>query len=316
MFIFANQSYGKERVMLDVYGTQQISANKIKKQFNREIKQIATILQSTESLNSKKNIQLFSKLMTNIISEIKKEGDFAYVNLSPILYPGDPVVHITIDIVDKKDQKRLSYFYSRPSGNIPDPHQLIKTWLEYERAGRYDIFKNACLTRHCLYGFNDAYFDQLVPSNKLAITTVLRKDKNDHKRAVAAFLLAHIKDSHELVKILTYSIRDPNPVVRNNVMRVLGETLNSNPISFPIEEAVKALDFPTTTDRNKALMIIAALVKQPRYAAYVAKHAKPQLLAELKLSQPNVHLLAYQILKKISGKNYSDRDYRAWEREI
>jgi hypothetical protein len=108
-------------------------------------------------------------------------------------------------------------------------------------------------------------------------------------------------------------MRDPSNGVRNSAMRVLGATLAKNNVDFPVQEAITALDFPMETDRNKALYIILSLTNQPRYAKFIAVHAKTELLEELKMRQLNLHDLAYEVLKKISGKNYSDRNYVAWK---
>ena len=149
----------------------------------------------------------------------------------------------------------------------------------------------------------------------MQLVSILRKDSDESKRASAALLLAHMKNGNELIKVLVPSMRDPSDQVRNNVMRVLGATLSKIKVAdFPINESVVALHFPSTTDRNKALYIISSLVEEPHYAHYVIRHAGQELIDELKLSQPNIHELSYEILKKISHKNFSDRDYSSWEK--
>jgi hypothetical protein len=40
----------------------------------------------------------------------------------------------------------------------------------------------------------------------------------------------------------------------------------------------------------------------------------PVALKLLRLEQPNNHDPAYQILTKVSGEAFGDRDYAAWER--
>jgi hypothetical protein len=109
-------------------------------------------------------------------------------------------------------------------------------------------------------------------------------------------------------------MRDADSGVRNNVMRVLGMTLyKMTQADFPIQTAIDTLDYPHISDRNKGLFILQALVLQPRYAKYVLQHAGPQLMDELRMSQKNVHDQSYDILKRISGRNFGERDYKAWE---
>ena len=139
-------------------------------------------------------------------------------------------------------------------------------------------------------------------------------DKNSQKRATSAFLLAHVKNVDELVGFLLPSIRDAEANVRNNVMRVLGFVLlNGQPINFKISKIANILDFPLSTDRNKALLILLGLSNRREMAAELTKYFGRQLLAELKQLQPNNHNLSYAILKNISGKRYADRDYAAWD---
>ena len=179
----------------------------------------------------------------------------------------------------------------------------------------------SCPAYHCLFGFEkpelkkyEVIFNTLVPKDKVKIIEALRNDKDPRKRQAAVYLLGHLKDGNEIIKVLTPFIFDSDSGVRNSAMRVIAETLTKvkNP-DFPIEKAVLALDFPYTTDRNKALYIISSLITQPRYAKYIIDHAGPQLMDELRLSQENVHYFAYDILKTLSGKNFGERDYKSWQ---
>jgi hypothetical protein len=179
----------------------------------------------------------------------------------------------------------------------------------------------ACPAYHCIFGFDypalhpyQAIFVEKVPADKSQLVNILQNDKEARKRGSAAFLLAHIKNSQELINILTPAMFDPDEGVRNNVIRVLGMTIEKmhNP-DFPIEKVTTALNFPSATDRNKSLFVISGLIKQPRYAKYIREHAGQQLLDNLKMSQPNVHDFAYQILLTLSGKKFGERDYQAWQ---
>ncbi len=314
--------------VVDLYRSNQASIDVIKKKYQQEFQTIADVLATPDKMTLETNNQLLTNAVTNIITGVNKMGKFSYVNLSPTMYPGDKTIYITIDIVDEKDKDRLSHFLAKPSATIADPEHLIHDWLTYEKIGFSVVFKKnnkpiikTCPAYHCIFGFDypalEKYknvFNTLVPKNKNQLIAVLRNDKDEHKRAAAAFLLSHIKDGNELIKILLPSISDSSSAVRNNVMRVLGATLaKMKSADFPINEAIKALDFPMATDRNKALYMIISLTEQPRYADYMRTHAGSALITQLKLSQPNVHDLAYFVLKKISGKNYAERDYASWE---
>jgi hypothetical protein len=100
-------------------------------------------------------------------------------------------------------------------------------------------------------------------------------------------------------------------------MRVIGGTLDKTKIDdFPVHDILQALDFPDTTDRNKALYILYSLSKSKQsdsYRSTIAHHASHRLVDLLRLQQPNLHDMAYVLLKQISGKEYGERDYAAWE---
>lgn len=313
---------------LDIYKTKQLAGVSVQNLYGREIKKLSEILYSKSNLYCEQNRNQFILLTDKIIDDIKKRGQFAYTGLTIIRYPGETQPHFTIDVVDLADKQRMIEFLPPPSKNIADVDHLIKNWLEYENIG-FSIFYHDnkppsfynCPAHHCLFGFDDKrlckyadIFNHLVPKNKNTLLKILREDKNPKKRAAAAYLLAHIEDSRELIQWLLPSIFDSNSVVRNNTMRVIGATLAKDKyIDFPMDVLFKALDFPDTKDRNKALYILSTLVEREQYANDVKRHGLDLLLEELKLLQPDLHDLAYLILKKLSGKAYADRDYRSWQ---
>jgi len=315
--------------VIDIFKTQQTTVEIINKKFGANFQVLADIMQSPDSVASTKNSKEFNELLKKTINGISELGSFSDLTLSAVLYPHNNITYFTIDIVDKADSKRLSYFSSKPTGSIPDPDNLIQAWQEYEKMSNKKFYKEKsapvvknCPAFYCSYGYDEPAFAKYknifmteVPKNKAELITVLKQDKDENKRATAAFLLAHIKDSNELINILVPSIRDTSGNVRNNVLSVLGSTLaKDTKADFPVQEAITALDFPQAGERNKALYLVSSLADQPRYAEYIAQHAQTQLLEELKMLQPDLHDPAYEILTKISGKKYGERNYAAWKR--
>lgn len=316
---------------VDIYRTDQIAVSDIYKTFGSELKAISTIILSPQSLNSKKNKILLDDNINKIITGIKKKGDFVYVNLSSILYPQDQKVYFSIDVVDRNDKDRLSHFLPLQQNKIDDPDHLIAQWRAYETTGfellyqkkQLPIYKS-CPVYHCVFGFEDEklkkyknLFNTLVPKNKSKLRKILRYDKSAEKRGAAVYLVGHLNNAEEIIDILVPSIFDSSSLVRNNAMRVLIQVLMKvKPRHFPIENVVKVLDFPTSTDRNKGLVMLSLLVNFDSYAKYISTHAADQLLRCLRLTQPNIHNPAYEILKKISGKSFSDKDYAKWQQWI
>ena len=72
------------------------------------------------------------------------------------------------------------------------------------------------------------------------------------------------------------------------------------------------MDYPESSDRNKAAWLLAGLAGRPEYREAILS-AAPVLLRLLRLEQPNNHLPAYGILQELSGKDFGERDYDSWE---
>lgn len=337
LLVFSNPASAEsnEEIKIDLYRTNQITTKDVEEKIGDKLKKMAHLIPANSSnLNSESTAKAAHKLMEEVIAEIHSMGDFAYVNVSPVSYhyPNNKSLYFSIDVVDSKDKSRIPQLLSKPKETISDPDDLIKSWQEYESTGFdlamqgtpawFDIDK--CPAHHCVFGFEhgalkkyEKMFNTLVPKNKKQLIAILQKDKDDKKRAAAAYLLAHLKSGQEVMEALSPSVFDSSTLVRNNVLHVVGGTLSHNPsIHFEPEKALFALDFPEERDRDKALLIIGELINKPAYSDYMKHHASPLLVEHLKLAQPSLHNSAYSILKKISGKNFADRDYKSWEQWV
>jgi hypothetical protein len=308
---------------IDLFGTTQITLDQIQKQYGDQIRQFARARLSNDTLRAE-------RLKQEIESNIHQMGDFAYVKLSLIrdYDPGRPA-YLTIDVVDAKDRESRMRFLPAPKGSFPDPEGLLALWDEYMKTGwelaekdELDFEKMECPAFHCLFGFDHPklkkfapIFTSRVPENKARLIQILREDGNADHRAGAAFLLAHIQDGQELIRIISPSIFDPAELVRNNAMRVLAYISDAHKeIEIPLAPVLKAMNFPATTDRNKASAILCGLADRAEYQKTIAQGCGATLLQMLKLSQPNNHDHAYIVLRKISGKEFGDRDYETWEK--
>lgn len=304
---------------VDVYGTNLLSANRLIQQYRQELAEIADATQHGT---------LAPLAVNKITNGVKAKGDFDYVAVSPVFYQNDHIIHITVDVVEHQDKQRLSHFQPAPKGSIADPNHLVARWREYEKTGFIIAFKEKrlphathCPAHHCLFGFDHPdlkkyknTFDS-AERYKARLLDMARYDKDDKNRAAAVFILAHTHHPGELVNALLPSLHDSSALVRNNAMRVIGAILMQNKtIPTPINEICTALNYPSTTDRNKALFITLTLIDNPNVAAYIKQHAGQHLINMLKLEQPNNHDFSFLILKKMSGKQYGERDYDAWEK--
>jgi hypothetical protein len=323
-FAYANSN---PRVYVDVYGTNKLSAEDIKNKFGEDMMSLASLYIDPKTFTEKSKK---SEPMRNRIKNgINSMGAFSYVNVSMMKFPNNKNAYYTIDIVEKKDQRRLGNFLTKPSRYIPDPEHLIALWKEYQEKGYVSFFSKdkakvdltSCPAFNCTLGFDalplkkyKAIFGSAVPRNKDKLIAILHEDQDPDKRATAALLLAHIKDGKELIDNLVPAMDDADMKVRSTAMQVLAGALHTVKTSdIPLDNVINALDRPDLEERNKALTLLYVLSLQTANDNYIKEHAKAQLIVQLKMEQPYVHDQAYLILKQISGLKFGERDYQAWD---
>ncbi len=305
---------------LDTFGSKRISTADISRQYGSKINDwvLATKKQRSESHTLKKQIE------TSIIGQY----GFAFVNLSLITYfAPNPGNYVTVDIVEPADVNRRMAFLPEPQGHFEDPAGLIALWDEYLKlafelqfAGKIEHPKT-CPVWHCTHGFENPRlapflekFNQLVPLHESNLSQILKEDKRPQFRANAAFLLAHIKNGQSLRNYVLGAVSDSSELVRNNAVRVLLDLALRHPaLDVPIEPILKVLNYPTTTDRNKAANTLVPLSLKEENKGLIKDEVGRILLEMLKLKQPNNHDPAYAILKNISGLSYGEHDHQAWE---
>lgn len=304
---------------IDVYDTSQITTAQVKRKLGAKFLAFARQFPDGNELE---------KIHDEIVASIAKMGSFAHIEMGVTVGSDDlKGLHISVDVVDKKDKAKRMSFLPAPTKDIADPEGLVAAWMEYEKK-HYELFlkgalhmpPGSCPALHCINDFSNPelkpyleIFQTKVARNKDDLVKVLRESRNAEQRAAAAFLLAHTTDAAVLVQTLEPSIADANSTVRNNVMRVLMEIgVRQQDVMIRIAPLLQALDYPKSTDRNKALYTLLSLADRPGNKMILQRQAGETLLKILRLTQPNNHDPAYEILKKISGKNYGDRDYANW----
>ncbi len=306
---------------IDTFGSKRISSFEISKQYDKQISDFV--------LAAKTQHPQFGDLKNSIEEKIKNQFGFHYVNLSLITYFGtNSGDYVTVDVVEVKDAISRMAFIPPPVGHFDDPDDLISLWnqfleigFELLAAGQIE-YPKTCPAWHCVHSFENPKlspflekFSKLVPFNEKKLLRILREDARPQFRGNAAFLLAHTHSGLSVVKYLLGAIRDPAEVVRNNSMRVLGEIAMKHPeIEIPVEPILEALNFPATTDRNKAGFTLISLSIKEKNKKLIVHSVGPILLEMLKLQQPNNHDTAFTILKNVSGQDFGERDYEAWSK--
>jgi hypothetical protein len=267
---------------------------------------------------------------------LRQQYNLAFAKLSFISYFAGPEAgrgYLTADLVDAEDAQRLK-FLPEPTGHLDDPEGLIAQWQAYEQTawklfnqGALSAYPPTCRVAHCIMGFShpdlapfEPIFLEKVPKAQDALAQVLRQEADNRKRAATAYLLAYASTPEQAVERLVPSIRDPNSLVRNNVLRVvmaIQQKADHPMVDFAV--VADALSMPETTDRNKAGALLKALLEDMKPEALKAQRASclrqvgPQLVAMASLQQPNNRDYAREVLQLLSGEKYeTGEQWKAW----
>lgn len=309
--------------VVDVFGTDRFSGEDLLAAYPDEFEAIVAYARGDTT-------RFTPEVRSRLEDELRLLGEFAWMDMAVVVYPRQDewLVNITLDVVERADSARRMAFSSPPTDTLPDPGALLKTWKEYEakafgllRAGELPSRVGPCSAHHCFLGFSHdslaAYgelFSTEVPPRVDALTRVLRRDADPRKRKSAAYLLAHAKEAQEVVDALLPAISDPDDGVRNAVLRVFGALTDDPELDVPLDPFLRALDYPATTDRNKAGIVLLHLAERPAHRERILREAGPILLEMLALRQPNNHDPAIRILRRLSGKELDEWDVEAWRR--
>jgi len=305
---------------VDVYGTTRYSADDLRRMLGPRFDRWLAAIEHDD---------MRRQLQDEMDAQLRGLG-FSFAHLAQIGYFSDAgamAYYVTIDLVEADDRARRIVFAAAPTDELADVDGLAAAWdayaakgVELMQAGAIGNQRVACPAFHCMFGFDHPALAPYgvtlakVPTHRDELIQRLRRARDPKLRATTAFLLAHLTDGADVVAQELPALRDPDSMVRNNAMRVLQDIAHNHPeIAVPIEPALAALDFPETTDRNKALAMLEGMSGRSELQPAIRAHAA-QLIALLRLQQPNNHDFAYAILKTISGRAYGERDYAAWER--
>lgn len=318
---------------LDVYGSATIDTATVRAELTPDLNEFVTLGKEAQSNPNADMARLEARaeaIQAKIRSVLAASAPLAHFEMSMTTDFGPPQrYHVSIDVVEQVDVARRMPFRPAPTQDFADPGGLLAAWREYEQkwltlalAGTpLQVMANECPALHCVAPFDLpelapylARFNEGARRHADALYRIAAESAEASERAVALFLLAHTNDAERLLPALSAAIYDPSGGVRNNAMRVLMTLAQSRPeLDYPVEDLIAALDFPSSSDRNKAGYTLAALAALPRYRDPL-RAAVPTALRMLRLEKPNNHDPAYEILKQVSGEPFGDRDYAAWER--
>ena len=307
--------------ILDVYGTNPMVSEQIIKKYGAQINQIEEAMNPSSPASSQKLDHIVTQKMA-IIERIKKEWGFVYGDWSTVFYPDHEHVYTTIEVVDKKDVLRSDYIKAMQKDD------LIQSMITYQMlafklmvAGELGKDPIQCPFYHCFTGFEHPQLKPYLPifkagamHDKTLVLKTLKSDLDPNRRAVAALLVGHFAEPNEIVRVLLPYINDADLSVRNNAIRVIGETITRGKLMhINVLPFIVLLDSPVVSDRNKSLLVLLSAIDSNDVKQQIQEHGIPRLLKLLALKQPNNHEPAYLILKKVSGKDFGENDLAAWQ---
>lgn len=331
-----------QKLLLDVYGVDLATEKKIRACCKAEFLEHLALQQQlnrVQTSSSEKILKRKKALDELILNKINKLGKFRLSKLSTVYYPAEHTTYTTVDIVPASDGYRIPNGVHagshRKSVELPKQgklKELFNIWENYFdrniqliKNDKMDTLKRSCPVIHCLWGFDKNELVSDLPKlkegasrYKRQLMDIIRYSDNELSRGEAVLILGHLEDYKELATFLMEFVDDVSSAVRNSSMRVLGAILAQHDIpKMDIRPILKALNYPYVTDRNKAAYVVFnCLLKDDSLHALIIKESGDTLINLLRLKQPNNHDLAYNILRVISKKNYSDRDYQSWKQWI
>ncbi len=308
---------GQDIYDITVFGTDKISNKEIEKNYGEQLNHLL-ILHSEDRKEYNKQRDLLNNQLLLL-------GDFAFVNVYLFQSYSNNTSYI-IDFVEESERNLRMNYRLVHTRAIEDPAQLIRKWNEYqgmsfELYNKGEIGDMSCPVIHCVWSFNHPKLEHFLKVfNTLAVTykneliEILNYSNSSEDRASSAFLLAHSGlEPQELLDVLMPTIIDPESIVRNNSMRVIYYIVRAHPKSkINVSKVIEALDFPSFTDRNKALVILRSLPLQ-NLSESDKKRLYPILLEILRKKDAHNYRNAHSVFKNISSMDYSADEIEKWE---
>jgi len=307
---------------LGVFGSSRINETMLRQALGKEL--------DTWLGKGLKGDETALQMELELADKAKKKFDLASADWTVMQFfePSDLAIHVTLDVVEKGDVAKRMPFKAAPKGQVTDPEGLLAAWRQYEEialdlveAGTITPDTEKCPAVHCPFGHShkklkpfEKIFSEGVKKNEKVLVEILNQSAQMDDRASAAYLLAYLNDPNQVASLLIPAIKDPEPLVRNNVLRVLGDIAERHKdVVLPSKPFLEALEFPRSSDRSKAVFVVLMMSSGSQQVREdVLKSSIPALLAMLKGNQPDQRDFSHNILRKVSGKDFPITDYLAW----
>ncbi|MFC3908684.1 hypothetical protein ACFORL_06285 [Legionella dresdenensis] len=325
--------------IVDFHGDKQQSSvimSKYAKDVSTSTRALYELLRNNFNNSDKafeKQIEPLLQKRFALVEAIKKEGNYSFVDFQTVFYPNDKNIYTTIEVIKANDSSRLKFVNAavkQPEKKQPKRKKdLIDQRIEFDnyemqlmQQGKIKPGKYECPVYHCVTGYAEprfkpylAKFNTGAVRQKKLILDTLNHDPVPERRAAAAFMVGHFTTPDAVFAALLPHVNDSDEGVRNNVMRVIGSTMDkAQKYDLDLTPFINMLNSPYGSDRNKALYVLLYATHYEPNKKIIARQAGAKLIDLLALKQPNNHDTAYQVLKEISGEHFSDQDITGWKK--
>ncbi len=312
---------------IDVYRSEQVTTDQLKQKLGSMLSDYARLRYENHKNREKERARLHDQLE----SSVRAMGKFAFVKLyyGEYITSAERTVYLTFDLVDAKDAAQRMPFHAPPIGTPTDPGGLITSWQQYDvlgtslmNQGNLSVIERPeCPGFFCKWGSSTPELAALerkladgAEKNKAALTKAAKEDADPARRSSALCALSYVQDGGEAARVAADGLSDPSADVREAALGILSDiAIYHKTVVVDISRVVAALDFPTVSERGKALGLLVALADTDAYKSFLTTRATPKLMPLLRLDQPANHDSAFTLLSVLSQQPFGQHDYDAWE---
>lgn len=315
---------------VDVYGLDSKASAAIEKKYHASLDKLAQALLKDDGTLSAADSAKLKQEKQALLQKIKTNEHLAYADLAIHFSKNHKDQYTVLELISTDQVQRMRFVRQTPKIKVEThPDDLVQKMVHYEAIEQQLLATQAlpnqqapCPVYHCSWGFSHpklmplfTTFVQEVPKNKALVLKALAKDPDPSRRAAAAALSGYFTNPKEIVRVLNPYVLDADSAVRAHAAEVVLSTkMKSMRTPVDIKPYIGLIESPSVQDRNRALAILSLAAQKKAPAARIKKQVARRLVDLLGLKEADNHAWAYQLLKQISHKNYSEHDISAWEK--
>ncbi len=314
---------------IEVYGTERVAPEQLQAKFGEDFRHMLARWGASSVVARKQG----EDMRAAIERKARELGEFGYSRLeiidSGVTEPGAVKGLLLFDFVEKSDMAQRYPFRPEPGKDIKDPSGMLDDWGRYEDAGRRDTLsaggdlkRAVCPAYFCPEGIGgeeenryEAKFSERVPGYKQTLLQILREDRVPSRRAHALYLLTYLHDASDVTALVSYGLNDPDVSVREAAVTILNDiAIHRKDVSVPVRDVMRMLDYPTSSDRQRALALMLSVCDNPDYRSLLLGPAAEQVLKLLRTKNPGQRQMAHTLLTVLSAEQHAETDYEAWDK--